>query len=115
MTRSGLTLLTTPSIISLVSIPVMPNTPGDKAQTDLTPSFICSGKNSVMCLVTIIFSITLGPKASGVIFQFPKPTTKITELSLSLTRLISSLANALLTSSIKSISFSFSLGTSKVM
>ena len=64
-------------------MPVIPKTPGAIAHTGLTESSITSGITCFKCLVTIIFSATLGPSASGVTFQFPSPTTK-TSLSSSI-------------------------------
>ena len=60
---------------SPVSIPVIPKTPGAIAHTGLTESSIASGITCFKCLVIIIFSVTFGPSASGVTFQFPRPTT----------------------------------------
>ncbi|MPM91473.1 hypothetical protein SDC9_138603 [bioreactor metagenome] len=70
-----------PLMISPVSMPVIPKTPGAIAHTGLTPSSMLSGTYSFKCLVTIIFDTTFGPTASGVIFQFPRPTTKAVMLS----------------------------------
>ena len=76
ITTSGLTLSTVPLIISTVSTPVIPRTPGAIEHTGLTESSIISGITVFKCLVTIIPSVTFGPKASGVTFQFPRPTTR---------------------------------------
>ena len=59
-------LSTIPFKISTVSIPVVPRTPGDIALTGLVPSSTYCGKYLIICLVTSISFITLGPKASGV-------------------------------------------------
>ena len=83
ITKSGLIFSTTPLIISTVSIPVTPSTPGATEQTGLTDSSIASGITVCKCLVTIIFSVTFGPNASGVTCQFPSPTTN-TVLSVSI-------------------------------
>ena len=76
----GFTLSTTPFNISIVSIPVIPRTPGDIAETGLVSSGITLGIYSKMCLVTSISGTTLGPKASGVTYKFPSPTTIISSV-----------------------------------
>ena len=73
-TASGFTFSTIPFIISAVSMPVIPSTPGDTAATLPTESFISSGIESSICLVTSILLTTFGPRASGVTFQLPSPT-----------------------------------------
>ena len=62
----GWMLSTIPFKISTVSIPVVPRTPGYIALTGLVPSSTYCGKYLIICLVTSISFITLGPKASGV-------------------------------------------------
>ena len=81
ITKSGFILSTNDFITSPVSIPVIPKTPGAIAHTGLTESSITSGITCFKCLVIIIFSVTFGPSASGVTFQFPSPTTKTSLLS----------------------------------
>ena len=51
----GFTLSTTPFIISKVSIPVVPNTPGAIVHTDLVPFITHSGAYFNKCLVTSIY------------------------------------------------------------
>jgi hypothetical protein len=71
----GFTLFTIPSNISNVSIPVVPNTPGDIALIGLVPSSTYSGKYFITCLVTSMFDTAFGPSESGVTYSFPNPTT----------------------------------------
>ena len=73
----GLILSTIPFNISSVSIPVVPNTPGDIALTGLVSLSSTSGIYCNMCLVISISCTTFGPKASGVTYKFPNPTTNI--------------------------------------
>ena len=68
----GLTLFTIPSNISNVSIPVVPRTPGDMALIGLVPSSTYSGKYLIICLVTSILEITLGPKRIWCYIFIPK-------------------------------------------
>ena len=77
----GLTFSTIPFNISKVSIPVVPSTPGDIALTSLVFSSRTSGIYSSKCLVISISFITFGPKASGVTYKLPSPTTSIESLS----------------------------------
>ena len=79
ITRSGCIFSTMPFIISQVSIPVVPRTPGMIALIARVFLSIKSGEYSIKCLVINNFSMVFGPKASGVTSEFPKPTTK-TEL-----------------------------------
>ena len=69
-TKSGLILSTTHAIISLVSIPVSPVTPGFIALICLLVFIPKIDK----CLVTIILSITKGPRLSEVHLLLPRPT-----------------------------------------
>ena len=71
----GFTFSTIPFNISSVSIPVVPNTPGDIALISLVPFSTYCGKYFIICLVTSISFITFGPKLSGVTYMFPNPTT----------------------------------------
>ena len=64
--QSGLIFSTTPFIISPVSIPVNPITPGVRLLKVLTDSSIASGACSLRCLVTSTFPDTSGPNISGV-------------------------------------------------
>ena len=64
-----------PIIISIVSIPVTPNTPGDTAQTLRTWCGMASAMYCFMCRVTSIFSAVRGPNASGVTARLPSPAT----------------------------------------
>ena len=73
----GWTLSTIPFKISTVSIPVVPKTPGETALTGLVPCSNTSGIYVKRCLVISISCITFGPKASGVTYRLPNPTTKI--------------------------------------
>ena len=57
----GLVLSTIPFIISKVSIPVVPSTPGETALILLASLSIYSGKYLIICLVTSIFCTTFGP------------------------------------------------------
>jgi len=96
MIKSGFTFFTTPKIISLVSIPVIPITPGTMALTGLKPSCTLSGCSSNKCLVINKLSTAFGPSASGVTLKFPRPTTRQLASSGMLRLLIkkfSSLAN----------------------
>ncbi len=58
----GLIFSTTPLIISIVSIPVVPNTPGAIALTDLIFFSTKFGAYLTKCLVTSISLITFGPE-----------------------------------------------------
>ncbi len=115
ITRAGFISSTTPFTISLVSIPVNPSTPGEIEHTGLTPSSTCCGRYSCKCLVTIRYEETFGPNASGVMFQFPRPTTSTVSFSFRLRICSSSNATERHVVSYKSRSFSFNLGTSNVM
>ncbi len=115
ITTSSFILSTIPLIISPVSIPVIPNTPGAIAHTGLTPSSTSLGTYSKRCLVTISCDNVFGPKASGVTFQFPSPTTNTVDFSSKFNILSNSFAKALHVFSYKVWSFSFSLGTSSVI
>ena len=77
----GFILSTIPFNISMVSIPVIPSTPGDIADTGLVSSGIALGMYCNMCLVTCISGTTFGPNASGVTYKFPSPTTNISSVS----------------------------------
>ena len=77
ITSLGCILSTIPFIISEVSIPVVPKTPGEIAVTGLVLGSIYSGVYFKKCLVISISFITLGPNESGVTYKFPKPTTNI--------------------------------------
>ena len=91
MTRSGCIFSTMPLTISPVSMPVMPITPGLTAATGRTVCAISSGKVSRRCRVTSIRETTLGPNASGVIFQLPSPTTRAVPCFLSFAKCCNSL------------------------
>ncbi|OPZ63459.1 MAG: hypothetical protein BWY85_01693 [Firmicutes bacterium ADurb.Bin506] len=78
--RSGFSRSTTPAMISAVSMPVIPSTPGESAATDRRPPRFSGGVMEWICLVTSTFSATSGPTASGVAFQFPKPHTRVVKL-----------------------------------
>ena len=73
----GFILSTTPFIISTVSIPVVPNTPGAMLLTGLAFSSIYCGKYFIICLVISISFTTFGPNASGVTSSLPRPTINI--------------------------------------
>src|SRR5699024_3291263 len=76
MTNSGSNPSITLNIISLVSIPVTPMTPGDNAATGRYPPATVSYSNSNKWFVTNTLPTVIGPNASGVTFQFPNPTIK---------------------------------------
>ena len=88
ITKSGLISLHNKEIISKVSIPLFPITPGLKLEVHLTPS-LTSSPSKNKCLVTTISSTTLGPKLSGVLSLLPSPiistllTLLISKISLS--------------------------------
>ena len=107
----GFTFCTTPFSISIVSIPVTPNTPGDIAETGLVSSGIMLGIYSKMCLVTSISGTTLGPNASGVTYKLPSPTTSISSVSFTCSPTIflnsSATVSAILLNLSSSASFNF--------
>ena len=66
ITSFGFILSTIPFIISTVSIPVVPSTPGAIAVTGLVSGSIYSGAYFNKCLVVSISFTTFGPSESGV-------------------------------------------------
>ena len=113
----GFMFCTIPFNISIVSIPVIPSTPGDIADTGLVSSGIIFGMYSNMCLVTSISGTTLGPNASGVTYLFPRPTTSISSVSLTCSPITFLNSSAIISaiSSILSSSAFFISFTSKVI
>ena len=83
ITISGFIVSHTDEIISDVSIPVVPSTPGQIPLTSLVFGSTNSFAKCIKCLVISTFFITFGPKESGVTYSFPSPTTS-TDLELSL-------------------------------
>ena len=113
----GFTLSTTPFNISIVSIPVIPSTPGDIAETGLVSSGIAFGIYSKICLVTSISGTTFGPSASGVTYKFPSPTIIMSSVFFACSPIVSlsSSATILAISSSLSSSASFIFFTSNVI
>ena len=77
MTRSGLTAFTAASTSSQVSMPVIPETPGVRADISVSPrAFQICGCSVFRCLVVISPSAHRGPMESAVIFSSPHLSLK---------------------------------------
>lgn len=77
ITAQGFMLFATLAIISALSIPVLPKTPGTiPATLRRSPRPVSAARERGICLVARRRDIHFGPKASGVMLSLPSPATR---------------------------------------